>query len=87
MQTQFVQYMNQVDHDRDLDLALAGLDLDPVDLILMVVAINHRHPGALMIRVAAAGFVEHVADDRGGVLDDARGQLRTTTWLGPTATA
>jgi len=32
---QVLQYVNQIDDDRDLGLALAGLGLDPVDLVVV----------------------------------------------------
>ncbi len=54
--------MDEVNHDRDLELAFAGFGLDPVDLV--IVAVDQRDPGAFMLGIAAVGFVEHFGDDR-----------------------
>ena len=64
--------MNDIDQDRNLQLALLGVCLDPVDLV--VVAVHERDPDALVVGVAALRFVEQVGHDRRGVLDHAGGQ-------------
>ena len=46
--------------------------MDPLDLV--VVAVDERHPGALMVGVAAVGLVEDLGDYRRGVIDNACGQ-------------
>jgi len=42
--------------------------VDPVDLV--GVAVDQRHPGALVVRVAPVGFGEPGRDHRGGVVGD-----------------
>ena len=48
--------MHEVDDDRDLDVALAAFELDPLDLV--VGAVDQRDPGAAVFGVAPLGFVE-----------------------------
>ena len=72
MQTQFVEHVHEVDDDRDVDVAFAGLEADPVDLV--VGAVDQRHPGAAMFGVATLGLVEDPADHFRWRLDDAGGQ-------------
>jgi len=60
--------VDEVDHDRDGALAGAGLGADTVDLV--GVAVDQRHPGALMLGVAAVGLGESGRDHRGGVIAD-----------------
>ena len=50
---QVLQDVHEVDHDRDLDGAFAGLELDPLDLV--VGAVHERDPGAAVLGVAALG--------------------------------
>jgi hypothetical protein len=58
--------VDEVDHDRHVDLAGVGFGLDAVDLV--VVAINERDPGATVVGVAPFGLVEDPADHGGGVV-------------------
>jgi hypothetical protein len=61
--------VHEVDGDRDVDLAFAGLELDPLDL--MVGAVDQCDPGAAVFGVAPLGFLEDPLDHLGGGLDDA----------------
>jgi hypothetical protein len=59
--------VNDINQDRDLDLAGFRLGLDPVDLV--VVAVHQRDPGSLVLRVASLCLVEDLGHNRRGVLD------------------
>lgn len=67
-----LQDVHEVDDDRDLDATFAGLELDPLDLV--VGAVHERDPGAAVLGVAPLSLVEHALDHgrRGG--DDAGAQ-------------
>jgi hypothetical protein len=64
--------VDEVEDDRDGDVAAGGLGGDPVDL--MVVAVDEGDPGALVLGVAAGGLVEDRGDDVGGGVGDADGE-------------
>jgi hypothetical protein len=64
--------MHAIDKYRDLDLALSGLLLDPIDLV--VVAIDQRDPRALALRVAPLCLLKHLRDHDRRVVGDARRQ-------------
>ncbi len=64
--------MDDVDVDRDLDLAFAGLEADPLDLV--VGAVEECDAGGADGGVALLGFVEDHLDQVGGGLDDAGGE-------------
>src|SRR5215471_6666140 len=66
---QVLQHMDEVDHDRHVDLAGVGFGLDAVEL--MVVAIDERDPGATVVGVTPLGLVEGPADHGGSVLHHA----------------
>src|SRR5664279_6607232 len=51
------QDVDEVDDDGQVDAASRGLGFDAVDLV--VVAVDERDPGTLVVGVAAVGFVEH----------------------------
>ena len=73
-----VDDVNEVEHDGDGHVALGGLSLNVVELVF--VAVNEHHVSALAVWVAPLHLVEHVADTRGEVVDDTRGNtliLRT----------
>src|SRR6185437_16077551 len=57
---QVLDDVDEVDHDRDGDAAGGGLGPDPVQLA--GVAVGQRDPGPAVIRVAAFGLVEDLAD-------------------------
>jgi hypothetical protein len=69
---QVFQDVHDVDHDRDGEVAGAGLGADPVDLV--TVAVHQGDPGPFLVGVAAGGLVEPGTDHLGGVLGDADGQ-------------
>lgn len=64
--------MHEVDHDRHVHAARLGFDADPSELV--VVAVDQRDPGAVLVGVATGGLVEHLADHPGGVGGDAGDQ-------------
>jgi hypothetical protein len=69
---QVAEDVHEVDDDRDLDLAFAGLELDPLDLVDG--AVDQRDPGAAVLGVAPLGFVEGSLDHLRWRVDDAGGQ-------------
>jgi hypothetical protein len=67
------QVLDNVDHiedDRHLDPASGGGLLDQLELGL--VAVDQDHPRLVVLRVAPLGLVEHLLDDRGRGLLNAR---------------
>jgi hypothetical protein len=64
--------VHEVADDRDVDAALLGLGLDPLDLVAG--AVHERHRGAALSAVAPLGLFEDAPDHRAGVLDDAGAQ-------------
>jgi hypothetical protein len=60
--------VHEVDHDGDLDLAFARLELDPLDLV--VGAVDQRDSDAPVLGLAPLGLVEDPLDR----VDDAGGQ-------------
>jgi hypothetical protein len=56
-----VHDVDQVDQDRDLDLAGLGLLLDAVDLV--AVPVHEREDRALVVGVASVGLLEHVGQE------------------------
>jgi len=61
--------VHNVDHDGHLHPAGLGFGADPGELV--VVAVDQRDPGAVLVGVATGGFVEDLADHPGGVGGDA----------------
>src|SRR5437016_5265877 len=57
---QVFQYVDEVDHDGQGDAAGGGPGLDQADLV--DVAVYQRDPGPPVIRVAAVGLIEDLAD-------------------------
>lgn len=78
--------MHEVDHDRYVHAARLGFGADPSELV--VVAVDQRDPGAVLVGVATGGFVEHLADHRAASkvtlatshLPRARGPVRPGGW-------
>jgi hypothetical protein len=62
---QVLQHVHEVDHDRYVHAACLGFGADPSELV--VVAVDQRDPGAVLVGVATLGFVEHLADHPGRV--------------------
>src|SRR5215216_1027698 len=81
-----LEHVHEVDHDRHVHAAHLGFGADPSELV--VVAVDQRDPGAVLVGVATGGLVEHLADHLGGVqvtlatshLPRARGRVRPGGW-------
>jgi hypothetical protein len=64
--------VHEVDHDRHVHAARPGFGADPSELV--VVAVDQRDPGAVLVGVATLGLVEDLTDHPGGVHGDAGDQ-------------
>ena len=69
---QVLQDVHEVDDDRDFHFAFAGLEFDPLDLV--VGAVDQRDPGAAVVGVAALCLIEHAGDHGRRGSDDAGAQ-------------